>query len=306
MKKYKKVSDVEQNVRDMLNKPAEGIPCSYKSFGNKLTYLKKYFAIVYAMPTSGKSEWVLQECIYLSLRHGWKHLVFTPEMGDPEDIIALLIHKMTGESVNEIKGVPTIDPARLSNALDWIDKHFIFVETEESVTMEDLFSIVDEIERDLGWKADNLVIDNHNDLKIELDSNGRQDLQTERQLTYLRRQLKKRDMYAFLVTHTADMKAPLSEKGINGQTVLYYPIPDPTKTRGGQAFYRKGYLMINLWRCPNGLTDENGEPYAPNQTILTVQKAKPTHTAIKGFQANLYWDWRLSKFTDLPNIIRRT
>lgn len=292
-KRYTLIGEKKEEVIELRNKPAAGIPCSYESFRDKLTYKKKYFTIVFALPTSGKSEFVLQECLYLADRHSWKTLLFTPETGDPEDIIALLVHKSLGKSVNQINGVEQAEPEEILKCMKWLNNHFIIVSTEGSVKLEDLFDIADEIEKDLDWKADNFVIDNHNDLDFVLDSTGRQDLAIERQLTYFRRELKKRNAYGFLVTHTADLKAPITEKGIT-----YYPIPNPTQTRGGQSLYRKGYTIVNLWRCPHGLSSPDGIPYQENQSILTVQKAKPTHTGIKGTQLNLYWDWKKSKFSE--------
>lgn len=300
MKRYTLVGENKEQVIELSKKPAAGVPCSFPSFKDKLTYKKKFFTIVYALPTSGKSEFVLQECLYLAERHDWKTLLFTPETGDPEDIIALLIHKMLGKSVSEIQGVEQAQPDEIINCMKWLNNHFIIVNTEEGITLEGLFEIVDEIERDLGWKPDNIVVDNHNDLDFNLDASGRQDLAIEKQLTYLRRQLKKRDAYCFLVTHTSDLKAPITEKG-----VTYHPIPNPTQTRGGQSLYRKGYTIVNMWRCPEGLESPEGIPYTNNQSLLSVQKGKPSHTAVKGSQLNLFWDWKKSRFTDNPPTIRK-
>lgn len=299
MKRYTLVGENKEKVLELTKKPAAGIPSSYESFGNNITYRKKTFAIVYAMPTSGKSEFVLQECLYLAETYGWKTLLFSPETGDPEDIISLLIHKQLGKSVQAIPGVPQASHDEIMNCMKWLNSHFVIVNVEEGITMTNLFEIADEIEAELNWKPDQYVIDNHNDLEYEQGPNGRQDIAIEQQLTFLKRQMKRRDAFAWLVTHTQDLGKPIVENGIS-----YYPIPNPTQTRGGQALYRKGYLMINVWRCVEGLKDPNGIPYAPNTSLVTVQKAKPTHVGTKGFQGMIYWDWKKSRFSDMGPVIR--
>lgn len=297
-KRYTLIGENKDQVLELREKPAAGVRTAYSSFNDNITYKKKFFCIVYAMPTSGKSEFVLQECLNLSDKHGWKHILFTPEQGEPEDIIALLVHKRLGKTVNPIPGLLQASPEEILTVMGWLNKHFIIVNTDEGISMEDIFDIVDEIKTEYNWTADNIVIDNHNDLSFDIGPSGRQDLAIEQQLTNLRRNLKKRDMYAFLVTHTADLGKPITT-----DNVTYYPVPNPAQTRGGQSLYRKAYLMINLWRCPYGLTDRNGFPYQRNQTLITVQKAKPTHTGMKGFEGYIYWLSNMSRFTDQPPTI---
>lgn len=299
-KRYTLVGEVKEQVIALQKTPAAGIPSSFKSFGNRITYKKKFFCIVYAMPTSGKSEFVLQECLYLSREHNWKHILFTPEQGDPEDIIALLVHKMLGKPVTQIDGLEQADPSDILEAMKWLNSHFIIVSTDEGVTLEDIYNIVDEVKQDHPkFILDNIVIDNHNDLVSNLGQHGRQDLSIEEEMSYIRRQNKKRNIYSFLVTHTSDLGKPLTQDNI-----MYYPIPSPVSTRGGGSMYRKAYMMLAAWRVPFGLKDEMGHPYHRNQTRIVVQKAKPTHTGEKGFQGDLYWNWRTSTFTDQPPTIQ--
>ena len=44
---------------------------------------------------------------------------------------------------------------------------------------------------------------------------------------------------------------------------------------GGMQWSRKGMMILNVWRCPYGLEDENGIPYEPNQVKISIVKAKP-------------------------------
>lgn len=298
-KRYKLIGDVKEQVIELTNQESAGVPSSLPSFENNLTYKKKYFCVVYGQPTSGKSEFVLQESLYLAREHGWKNILYTPETGDSEDIVANLIQKMIGKSVSYTYGVPQASVDEIIHCMKWLNNHFIIVETDEGVSMEGIFEIYDEISKDLKWKADNFVIDNHNDLlDFAKGSIDRQDISIEKELTYLRRQVKKRNAYAFLVTHTSGM-VPITENGVK-----YYPIPDPEQIRGGRSWYRKGYMLVNLWRCPLGLNDPNGVPYLENQTILSVMKAKPRFTGTKGFQGNLYYNPIKGILTDTPPLIK--
>lgn len=293
---YHSVLSVKKKVYDLMTRPAAGVPCSYgktdPKFAEAITFKKKYFCTVFASPTSGKSEWVLQECIYLATDHGWKTLLFTPEQGDSEEIVAALVFKKTGKSVQQIPGIEQIREEELELCLNWLHKYFIIVDSEEGITMEGIFKVIDELHKEHGWVIDNVVIDNHNDLDNPIVD--RQDLAIEKEMTYLRRQCKKRDMYAFLVTHTSAYE---TDKVGN---ITFLKKPDPTKIRGGGAFHRKAFLLINLWRPPLGLKDENDIPYVENQSVLTVFKAKPTFTGVRMFIGDLFWDRKKSRFTTHP------
>jgi hypothetical protein len=58
---------------------------------------------------------------------------------------------------------------------------------------------------------------------------------------------------------------------------------------GGMQWSRKGMMIVNVWRCPYGLEDEQGVPYEPNQVKISVVKAKPKAVGSVG-SLYMYYD----------------
>ena len=74
-------------------------------------------------PMSGKTQ-VLMECLLNTSKfYGWKHLVYFPDVGSNVEIVADLIHKLTGKSFNP-KERNVIKDREIRNSLDWIFQHF--------------------------------------------------------------------------------------------------------------------------------------------------------------------------------------
>ena len=74
-------------------------------------------------PMSGKTQ-VLMECLLNTSKfYGWKHLVYFPDVGNNVEIVADLIHKLTGKSFNP-KENNVIKDREITNSLDWIFEHF--------------------------------------------------------------------------------------------------------------------------------------------------------------------------------------
>ena len=70
----------------------------------------------------------------------------------------------------------------------------------------------------------------------------------------------------------------------------------PNEWNGGRTWWRRGFLMILVYRPPSWLKDENGEPYGENVTLLVIQKAKPKGVAINDATARLVWDWKYNRY----------
>ena len=74
-------------------------------------------------PMSGKTQ-VLMECLLNTSKfYGWKHLVYFPDVGSNVEIVADLIHKLTGKSFNPLEK-NVIKDREITNSLDWIFQHF--------------------------------------------------------------------------------------------------------------------------------------------------------------------------------------
>jgi hypothetical protein len=67
---------------------------------------------------------------------------------------------------------------------------------------------------------------------------------------------------------------------------------------GGMQWSRKGMMIVNVWRCPYGLEDENGIPYEPNQVKISIVKAKPKIVGNLGY-VYMYYDRITNRYYEM-------
>jgi hypothetical protein len=229
-----------------------------------------------AAPASGKSEFWFEILMNLSCLYGWKHLVFSPETGNVEEIYAELCFKYIGKPYfSTIEG--HMSESEKTRAEYFISQHFIVIDPKDNtLTVNQFYELADKIEEELGWTFNTTTIDPFNEL--EWDGKGlSRDLVIEKQLGDCRRNARKTGRHNCLITHVRDQV--LLEK--EGQ--WYNPMPTARDYSGGQAWFRKGEQMIILWRPPFGVTRESGEGvYEGNEVIVKVAKEKPKGASIKG------------------------
>lgn len=302
-KNYFLVSECKEDVQSLQGQQAAGYPTEFKSFGNNITFKPGYHCIVAASPASGKSFWTLHTNLHLAKEHKQKCFVFSPELGNRAEIIALLVHMHTGKTVYEIEGMDMIGPEELIEALRWLNKYFIILDGEKHYSLDDIYEEVDKCEIQYNIKISNIIIDNLNDIKEPIDSGGRQDLGVEQMLSSVRRYNKKKNCFTFMVTHSSSQGAPITQNNIT-----YYRPITPREIRSGEAVYRKAFLLLTLWRPPFGLNDETGRPYEKNETHIICLKGKPANTATKGFVGRVFFDYKKASFTDeiRPHYIKLT
>lgn len=293
------VEDLREGINTLKNSTMEGIPSSYKGFGNSITYKPGYHCIIAAHPTSGKSEWVLSEVANLAERDGAKTLIFSPEMGSAEEIVAILVQKLTGKTL--YLGEYQIEDTLLERVLHYIDRHFFILDSEDrAFDMNEIYAqydlLVEHLSKDLpkGQKAtvEYIIIDNLNDIEEPL-VDGRQDLGIEQMLTSVRRYNKPRNCFTFMVTHSSSQGKPIEKSGVR-----FYPRITQEEIRGGRAIYRKAYLLLTLWRPPPGL-EEDGVVFLENEVRVIVLKGKPHGTAERGFEGRLFYTFANRGFTDI-------
>jgi len=223
--------------------------------------------------------------IRLSEMYGWKHAVFSPETGLPEEVFEDLIQmKARKDTHNDYNN--KMDEMAYQIAKDWVNKHFMIIDGgDQMMSALDFYEVVDIIEVAYGIKFQTTTIDPFNDLTHDFtkDSN-RQDLYIEKTLTYVRQNARKNHRHNCIITHTQK-----TEKRKHGGTnKWYYPVVTPHEVAGGQAWYRKGLMMLSVWRPPSWFEDENGQPVDTNETWVFVQKFKPKLAGKKGFARIMY------------------
>lgn len=246
------------------------------------------YTFILAPPHHGKSEFAFELAFNQATKYGKKTMVYSPETGSVEDIYAEFIHKYTGRPIYKSMGEHVQDK-EYYQAINWIDANFSILDSDEKAYgFKDIVSLV----------TDEKIIltDPYNELKHDMSEFGtRQDLYIEDLCGDIRRFCKKNKKHWMLTLHPSHQQI---------QTVgelRFYPMPMAREAAGGQALLRKAMTWINMWRPPDGLNDAYGRPYADNQVLINVEKAKPKGVATKG-DTSLFFDWKRNRFYEDGNL----
>lgn len=252
-------------------------------------------SFIYGTPTSGKTEIWLEVMINLSEIHGWKHAVFLPESGGKSEIIAELISKAAHKPFYK-DYQNHMSESEMYRYLDFIGEHFYIIDPEDnSLTLDEFYVQVDEIEKYYDVKINTTCTDPWNELKHEYGVDGRQDLYIENKLGSISRNARKKNRHNAVITH-CNAQVPVKGTDVNGKDIFYLPPPTPHNISGGLAWYRKAQMMLAIWRPPLNMIDpEQGKPYESNECHIIIQKFKPKGTGKKG-TVKLYYDVNQNRY----------
>lgn len=280
---YKRLSHISTELNDLrVNGVQRGASVGWD--WNIFPYTVKKGSTTYigAAPASGKTEFWFEILLNLSCLHGWKHIVFTPETGEPREIYSELCHKFVGKPYY---GEGCMTESEKAHAEMFIDSHFVIIDpVDEDLTLEMYYKKVDDIETELGMTFDTTSLDPWNELTenyIPADL-GREDKYLSRMLGYARKNARKTNRHNCIITHVRDQA--MITKG----EIRYFPMAHARDFAGGQVWYRKGMSVLIPWRPPAGLADEHGTPYQSNQMVLNISKTKPKGTSKNGLYTFSY------------------
>jgi hypothetical protein len=259
---------------------------------DSLYSIKQGFMTFILMPPGhGKTEFAIELALNQAIRFGKRTILNTPETGSIEDIVAELVHKVTGKSFFKSNQFHCDDKEYYS-ALNWIEQHFLILDTDDrSFSFTEMFEAADQWEKENKDEKIHLMIgDPYNELRHDMSTyGGRQDLYIEDAMGDVRRRCKKTKRHFILCLHPANQQIIIKDE------IRYFPMPTAREAAGGQALLRKGFCWINGWRPPVGLLDENGQPYKENQLILTLEKVKPKGVGKKG-TTSVFFDWQRNRY----------
>lgn len=232
--------------------------------------------IIYGYPKMGKTEFLFQLLISLSVKYGRKHLIYSPESGSSEEIYAAIIHGLTGKTFDK-RYHNYITEAEYYKVQPFVQEHFIVAEDtdEKGLDFDEYIKLVKDCKKDYGIHTS--TIDNWNDIEHENYSNVSD---------YLKRKLPKwnklaasQKIHSFLICHA---KNPIGIK--NGELPK---APTPYEIDGGAAWIQKAYNMICINR---EYIELNGRTQLGNEVDIIIQKVKPRIVGNTGI-CKLDYDW---------------
>jgi hypothetical protein len=268
---YFTLKDKEQEIEELwTNGRSKGYELSFNNCKDKISFKLGCTSFVYGAPASGKSQLWFEFLVDLSVNHGLKHAIYSPETGNAHEVF---IEIMTIYAQKDFfDGSNRMNNEEKENAKKFVDEHFIILDPMDGVfTIEDFWSYIDIVERVYEVKIHTTTADPFNEFAHDFSKdNGRQDTYLERILGANRRNARTNNRHNCLITHVQDQALKESD-GIS-----FYPPATARQIAGGQAWFRKGEQMFSVWRPKKGLINPlTGDPYLENESMLMIQKSKP-------------------------------
>jgi len=286
-----------EDVRDSLNTlRSEGIKkgawTGFDSLFDKYSMKKGSTTYIYAGAHQGKSQFGFELMVNLAQYSGWKWAVYTPETGSPTEVFAELLWVYLRKPFLVNDKVMATDEEK-EEAMSFINEHFFLVDSGlQDLSIEGFYTAVEMIEEDNFITIDGCMIDPFTEIRTDITSGVRDDIAIGQVLTKVRKHSAEKNYHTIVTVHTKHQQA----KYKNG--IPYVDVPTMNDIAGGMQWSRKGMMVLNVWRCPYGLEDENGIPYEQNQVKITVVKAKPKIVGNLG-SVTLFYDKMKNRYYEL-------
>ena len=278
IKKYKDIQPAVDFLRDKGN--PRGEDTGFKCLDELYSIKQGSFTMIHAAPHNGKSEFAFELVFNQAERYGKKCLIYSPETGSAEDILFEFIHKRNRQTAYKSSYSHCSD-SQYHDAIAFVDYYFSIVDSDEKAySFEELTKLVTD--------EDIILCDPYNELHHDMKSQ-RQDLYVEDLLGQIRRYSKKNNKHCIMTLHPGKQELVKDKNGS-----FFYDMPKAREAAGGQANLRKAMTWINLW-LGRGKTDDNGIPYADNEVIVQIEKAKPKGVANRG-ECSLFLDKSKSRY----------
>lgn len=270
----------------------KGAWTGFDSLYEKYSVKKGSTTYLYAGAHQGKSQFGFELMMNLSQFSGWKWAVYSPETGSPTEVFAELLWVYLRKPFL-INNKITATDEESDKAIEFINRHFFIIDSGlQDLSVEGFYTAVEEIQETYDVKIDGCMIDPFTEIKTDISSGVRDDIAIGQVLTKIRKHSAENDFHTIVTVHTKHQQAKYKDG------VPYVDVPTMNDIAGGMQWSRKGMMVINVWRCPFGLQDENGIPYEPNQVKITVVKAKPKIVGNLG-SVTLYYDKLSNRYYEI-------
>ena len=290
--------DKDKEIDDLFeNGVQKGYHVGFEEIKDLYTCKMGGTTYVYGAPFSGKSEVWFEFLINMSVQYNLRHAIFSSETGNAAEIFAKLIEMVAMQDFYDTYG-RKMQKEKMQEAKEFVDKHFIIVDPgDEVLTYTEFYDFMDIIERVYNVKIHTTTIDPWNELRHDMNEfRGARDLYMESILGDVRRNARLRDRHNCIITHVSNQQIIMDKD----TGVRYYPPATPREIAWGEAWYRKGMMMISVWRPPSGMTGRDGVPYEDNESHIIIDKAKPKGTGKKGV-GKLYYSGKKHRFYEGMN-----
>lgn len=234
----------------------KGTSTGYLNVDEIYTVAQSQLTVVTGYPSSGKSNFVDQLMVNLARREGWKFAICSFE-NQPETHISRLTELYTNKRFFD--GVDRMDESEKDKALKWVEKHFLFLDSEtvEPSTIDSILERAAIAVARLGIRG--LVIDPYNYIENRSDFSETEFISS--MLTRVQAFAKAYGVHVWFVAHPAK----ISRSGVD------LPRPDGMSISGSMAWWAKAdcgitvhrkeglEVQIAVWKCRYRWVGTQGE-----------------------------------------------
>ena len=239
--------------------------------------------VVTGIPGDGKSEFLDEVAVHLSLDYDWRCAWFSPENFPVTLHHPKLIEKLIGKRF--MKGI--MKPMEFVAAIEYLSRNFFDILPEEGYRVDTILEKAEALVRRKGIRV--FILDPYNCLEHQIPHGQSETQYISEFLEKLRSFARRKQVLVVLAAHPVKMKKdPVSGK---------YPVPTMYDISGSAAFFNKADFGLAIER-----------DRAQGVTRVHVQKVKFRHLGQPGvasFQFNTHCGRFVpiveSKTPDLPN-----
>lgn len=254
-----RVADVAEQVWEIHEhgRASRGRPAGIRDLDRIYKAAPGQLSVVTGVPGHGKSTFVSHLMYRLSLQHGWRHAVFSPEQAPIADHVAVLAQLYMGQRFDDA-------PAdKVADAIAWVGRHFEWVNHEEHANVAAILAQVRVIHDQRPVHT--FLLDPWTELDNVREKGVREDEYISAELTRIRQFARHNDIHTFVVAHPKQM-----EKRLDGT----WPVPSSADLHGGSVWRKKADMLLAVWR------DELGVNIPPPHVEVHIQKVR--HNGIDG------------------------
>ena len=170
--------------------------------------LPSTFHCITGVPNHGKSVFLDQVLINLAINHDWKFAIFSPEHSTSMHIRRML--QMYKKKSFDDLGGDKMTKQELNEGLDFINKHFFFIETKDAVP--NISYILDICASSVNkFGINGIVIDPYNEVNAKRQGNAREDEHIRDFISECKRFLRLYEATMWVVAHPT--KLPKNNDG---------------------------------------------------------------------------------------------
>jgi len=246
----------------------KGVSVGWASWDEYYTVLKGTTTYWGGLSSHGKSLMLFNVLKNLSDLYGWKHAIFSPEMGNADRVMAKLIKIHSGKEMSK-EYMSQQDFYRWTTELE--EKYYILQLKDDELYLD---RFIEECKTLLiNEEVDTITLDPFNELRHSYEKHGgREDKYLEDRLTEIRRMAMDYNVHINIVAHARSDKG--NKRGQHPEPPSMYEFS------GGESFANKAMNVI----CIHRPKTDNGNREFPdhNQTSVSFQKIKPEEVGKKG------------------------